>query len=152
MKIAAQRVSRSSVTVGGKMIGEIGVGMCILVGVAPEDTEREAVWTADKITDLRVFEDGDGKMNKSLLEIGGEALVISQFTLYADCRKGRRPSFSDAALPAAAQTLYESFSKRMGERGVVVRTGIFGADMRVEIVNEGPVTIILDTAIDMPHK
>jgi D-tyrosyl-tRNA(Tyr) deacylase len=152
MRIVAQRVSRSSVTVGGKTIGEIGPGLCVLVGVAPEDTEREAVWLADKITDLRVFEDGDGKMNKSLPEIGGEALVISQFTLYADCRKGRRPSFSGAAAPDAAKTLYESFSKRMSERGAVVRTGIFGADMRVEIVNEGPVTIILDTAADMPHK
>jgi D-tyrosyl-tRNA(Tyr) deacylase len=152
MRIVAQRVSRSSVTVGGKIIGEIGPGMCILVGVAPEDPEREAGWLADKITDLRVFEDGDGKMNKSLPEIGGEALVISQFTLYADCRKGRRPSFSGAAAHDAAKALYESFSKRMGERGAVVRTGIFGADMRVEIVNEGPVTIILDTAADMPHK
>ncbi|MDR1132742.1 MAG: D-tyrosyl-tRNA(Tyr) deacylase, partial [Synergistaceae bacterium] len=90
MKIVAQRVSRSSVTVDGKIIAEIGSGMCVLVGVAPEDTEREAVWTADKITDLRVFEDRDGKMNKSLLETGGAALIISQFTLYADCRKGRR--------------------------------------------------------------
>jgi D-tyrosyl-tRNA(Tyr) deacylase len=134
------------------MIGEIGPGMCVLVGVAPEDTEREAVWTADKITDLRVFEDGDGKMNKSLLESGGEALVISQFTLYADCRKGRRPSFSGAAAPDAAKALYESFAKRMGERGAAVRTGIFGADMKVEIINEGPVTIILDTATDMPRK
>ncbi|MDR0651949.1 MAG: D-tyrosyl-tRNA(Tyr) deacylase [Synergistaceae bacterium] len=152
MKIVAQRVSRSSVTAFGKTIGEIGPGMCILVGVAPDDTEREAVWTADRITDLRVFEDEAGKMNKSLLETGGEALVISQFTLYADCRKGRRPSFSGAALPDAAKTLYEALVKRMGERGIVVRTGIFGADMRVEIINEGPVTIILDTATDMPHK
>lgn len=152
MKIVAQRVSRSSVTAFGKTIGEIGPGMCILVGVAPDDTEREAVWTADRITDLRVFEDEAGKMNKSLLETGGEALVISQFTLYADCRKGRRPSFSGAALPDAAKTLYEALVKRMSERGIVVRTGIFGADMRVEIINEGPVTIILDTATDMPHK
>ncbi|MDR0653390.1 MAG: D-tyrosyl-tRNA(Tyr) deacylase [Synergistaceae bacterium] len=152
MRIVAQRVSRSSVTVGGKIIGEIGPGMCILVGVAPEDTEREAIWTADRITDLRVFEDHDGKMNKSLLETGGEALVISQFTLYADCRKGRRPSFSGAAPPDAAKALYELFVKRVGERGIVARTGMFGADMRVEIVNEGPVTIILDTATDMPHK
>ena len=152
MRIVAQRVSRSSVTVGGKIIGEIGRGMCILVGVAPEDTEREAVWTADKITDLRVFEDEDGKMNKSLAETEGEALVVSQFTLYADCRKGRRPSFTGAASPDTAKALYEAFANRVGERGVVVRTGIFGADMKVEIVNEGPVTIILDTAKDMPHK
>ena len=152
MKIVAQRVSRSSVTAFGKTIAEIGPGMCILVGVAPDDTEREAVWTADRITDLRVFEDEAGKMNKSLLETGGEALVISQFTLYADCRKGRRPSFSGAALPDAAKALYEALVKRMSERGIVVRTGIFGADMRVEIINEGPVTIILDTATDMPHK
>ena len=152
MKIVAQRVSRSSVTAFCKTIAEIGPGMCILVGVAPDDTEREAVWTADRITDLRVFEDEAGKMNKSLLETGGEALVISQFTLYADCRKGRRPSFSGAALPDAAKALYEALVKRMSERGIVVRTGIFGADMRVEIINEGPVTIILDTATDMPHK
>ena len=152
MKIVAQRVSRSSVTAFGKTIAEIGPGMCILVGVAPDDTEREAVWTADRITDLRVFEDEAGKMNKSLLETGGEALVISQFTLYADCRKGRRPSFSGVALPDAAKALYEALVKRMSERGIVVRTGIFGADMRVEIINEGPVTIILDTATDMPHK
>ena len=91
-------------------------------------------------------------MNKSLLDTGGEALVISQFTLYADCRKGRRPSFSGAAPPDAAKALYELFAKRVGERGIVARTGMFGADMRVEIVNEGPVTIILDTATDMPHK
>jgi D-tyrosyl-tRNA(Tyr) deacylase len=152
MKIVAQRVSRSSVVVSGKMIGEIGPGMCVLVGVAPEDTEREAVWLADRITDRRVFEAMDGKMNKSLLETGGEALVISQFTLYADCRKGRRPSFSGAASPDAANALYELFANRMRERGVVVRTGIFGADMKVEIVNEGPVTVILDTAADMPRK
>jgi D-tyrosyl-tRNA(Tyr) deacylase len=150
MRIVAQRVARSSVTVGGEVIGEIGPGLCILVGVAPEDTEREAVWAADKITGLRVFEDADGKMNRSLSEIGGEALVISQFTLYADCRRGRRPSFSKAAPPDAAKAIYESFAKRMSERGSTVRTGIFGADMRVEIINEGPVTIILDTAIDMP--
>jgi D-tyrosyl-tRNA(Tyr) deacylase len=152
MKIVAQRVLSSSVTAGGKTIGKIGPGMCVLAGVAPEDTEREAIWTADRITDLRVFEDKDGKMNKSLLETGGEALVISQFTLYADCRKGRRPSFSGAASPDAAKALYELLAKRMGERGIVVRTGIFGADMIVEIINDGPVTIILDTAIDMPHK
>jgi D-tyrosyl-tRNA(Tyr) deacylase len=152
MKIVAQRVSRSSVSVDSKIIGEIGPGLCILIGVAPGDTENEAVWTADRITDLRVFEDRDGKMNRSLLETGGEALVVSQFTLYADCRKGRRPSFSGAASPDIAKALYEAFARRMGERGVAVRTGIFGADMKVEITNEGPVTIILDTATDMPHK
>jgi D-tyrosyl-tRNA(Tyr) deacylase len=114
--------------------------------VAPEDKEQDVAWTAKKTLDLRIFEDDSGKMNRSLLETGKEALVVSQFTLLADCSKGRRPSFAGAAAPETANRLYESFVEYMKNSGAVVKTGTFGADMSVEITNEGPVTIILDTA------
>jgi D-tyrosyl-tRNA(Tyr) deacylase len=114
--------------------------------VCPDDGEEDAAWAAAKTANLRIFEDENGKMNSSLLETGGEALIVSQFTLYADCRKGRRPSFAGAADPVTANDLYESFVRHMRELGTVVKTGTFGADMTVEIINEGPVTIILDTA------
>ncbi|MDR3075783.1 MAG: D-tyrosyl-tRNA(Tyr) deacylase [Synergistaceae bacterium] len=151
MRIVIQRVSASKVSVGGSAVGEIGQGLCLFIGIAPGDGERDAEWAASKITGLRIFEDEHGKMNKSLLEMNGAALVISQFTLYADCAKGRRPSFTGAAPPGQANALYEYFAKCLRETGVAVKTGVFGADMKVDIVNEGPVTIILDT-LDMPGR
>ena len=146
MRIVIQRVSSSKVSIGGRTVGEIGAGLCLLIGVSPEDDERAAAWAASKILNLRIFEDSDGKMNRSVLDINGEILAVSQFTLYADCRKGRRPSFIGAAEPSHANALYESLTARMREMGVSVQTGVFGAEMKVDIVNEGPVTIILDTA------
>ena len=146
MRVVIQRVSRAGVSTGGAAANNIGPGLCALVGVGPDDCEADASWAAAKTANLRIFEDEGGKMNRSLLETGGEALVVSQFTLYADCRKGRRPSFAGAADPAAAGELYDSFVRHMRELGAVVKTGTFGADMTVEITNEGPVTIILDTA------
>jgi D-tyrosyl-tRNA(Tyr) deacylase len=146
LRIVIQRVSRAAVSIGGVIAGEIGAGLCALVGVGHDDGEDDAARAAAKTVNLRIFEDGGGKMGLSLLEAGGEALVISQFTLYADCRKGRRPSFAGAAAPEAAKGLYESFVRYMRELGADVKTGTFGADMSVEIINDGPVTIILDTA------
>jgi D-tyrosyl-tRNA(Tyr) deacylase len=146
LRVVIQRVSRAGVSSGGGAAVEIGGGLCALVGVAAADCEADASWAAAKTANLRIFEDEDGKMNRSLLETGGEALIISQFTLYSDCRKGRRPSFAGAAAPEKAHGLYESFVRHVRELGVSVKTGTFGADMRVEIINEGPVTIILDTA------
>lgn len=149
MRIVIQRVSRASVSASGAVVGEIRLGLCLFVGVAPEDDGRAVAWAASKTAGMRIFEDEDGKMNKSLLDVGGEALVISQFTLHADCRRGRRPSFAGAASPDVANGLYEAFMERLREIGVRVSSGVFGAEMKVDIVNEGPVTIILDTA-DMP--
>ena len=145
MKIVAQRVSRASVTVDGIITGEIGEGLCILVGVAGGDTKADAERLADKIVNLRIFNDENGKMNISLADIGGELLVISQFTLCADCRKGRRPSFTGAASPDIGSEIYEHFAKYLANMGLNVKTGIFGADMKVEIINNGPVTIIIDS-------
>ena len=146
MRIVIQRVSSSKVSVGGRIVGEIGVGLCLLVGVACGDDERSVDWVASKIANLRIFEDSEGKMNRSLLDVSGEILAISQFTLCADCRKGRRPSFIGAAEPSLANSLYESLAAKLQEMGISVKTGVFGARMKVDIVNEGPVTIILDTA------
>ena len=151
MRIVIQRVSSSRVSAEGVTVGEIGAGLCLLIGVAPADDERVVGWAASKIANLRIFEDSEGKMNRSLLDTGGEVLAISQFTLYADCRKGRRPSFTGAAEPSLAGALYESLAAGLREMGVSVKTGLFGAEMRVDIVNEGPVTIILDS-VDMPDK
>ena len=151
MRIVIQRVSSSRVSVSGRPVGEIGAGLCLLIGVAPGDDERAALWAASKIANLRIFEDSEGKMNRSILDTGGEILVISQFTLYADCKKGRRPSFAGAAEPSLANELYESLTARLREMGISVQNGVFGAEMSVDIINEGPVTIILDTA-DMPEK
>ncbi len=145
MKIVAQRVSRAGVSVDGSVIGEIGLGLCILVGVTSGDTEAEAEKLADKIVNLRIFNDDNGKMNISLMDVRGELLVVSQFTLYADCRKGRRPSFTAAAPPALGNEIYEYFVKYLADMGLIVKTGIFGADMKVEIMNDGPVTIIMDS-------
>ncbi len=145
MRIVAQRVSSARVSVDHKVIGEIGAGLCLLVGVAPDDTDADVDWMAEKIANLRIFGDEEGKMNRSLLDMRGEALAISQFTLYADCRKGRRPSFTGAASPALGDALYRAFVEALGRMNIKVETGEFGAEMKVEIVNEGPVTIIVDT-------
>jgi len=146
MRAVLQRVSRATVRVNGQTSGEIGPGLLILLAVGQGDTSKEADYLLDKIVNLRIFEDAGGKMNLSLLDVGGELLVISQFTLYADCRKGRRPSFTDAGPPGEAQKLYDYFVAAARTRGVKVATGIFQAVMEVELVNSGPVTILLDSS------
>ena len=146
MRAVIQRVSRARVRVDGQTTGEIGQGLLILLGVGQGDTSREADYLLDKIINLRIFEDAGGKMNLSLLETGGQLMVISQFTLYADCRKGRRPSFTDAAPPEEAQKLYDYFVDAARHRGMQVATGVFQAFMGVELVNSGPVTILLDSS------
>lgn len=146
MKAVLQRVTRASVTVEGERISSIGGGLLILLGVADGDTGRDAEVLADKIANLRIFSDSEGKMNLSLLATDGEALVVSQFTLCANCVKGRRPDFFAAAKPDTANELYEYFCERMIENGVKsVGKGVFGADMQVELLNDGPVTIIIDS-------
>lgn len=144
MRIVLQRVSFGRVSVEGRVIAQIGAGLVLLVGIAPEDGEEQARYLAEKIANLRIFEDEQGKMNRSLLDTGGEALVISQFTLYADTRKGRRPSFTDAALPQVASPLVERFAELLSELGIPTQTGEFAAHMLVEIHNDGPVTIWLE--------
>ena len=144
MRLVIQRVKSGRVLVAGHTAAEIGMGLVILIGIGPRDGEQQAGQLADKITHLRIFEDELGKMNRSLLEVGGQAIVVSQFTLYADTRKGRRPSFTDAALPEAARPLVERFAQLLRELGVPTQTGEFGAHMQVEIVNDGPVTIWLE--------
>ena len=144
MRVVLQRVSRASVTVDGEVKGAIERGFVLLVGVGHGDGEEQAAWLAQKISTLRVFEDGEDKMNLSLSEVGGAALVVSQFTLLANTRKGRRPSFVHAALPEVAEPLVERFADLLREQGIPVETGVFGAHMLVEIHNDGPVTIILD--------
>jgi len=144
MRAVVQRVSRGSVSVGGEVVGAIKQGVVVLVGVTHGDTEEQAEWLARKITGLRIFEDDAGKLNAGLLDVDGAALVISQFTLYADARKGRRPSFTDAARPEVAEPLVEHFSQTLRDHGVPVETGVFGAHMLVEIHNDGPVTILLE--------
>jgi D-tyrosyl-tRNA(Tyr) deacylase len=131
--------------VGHEIIGEIGAGLCIFLGVGKEDSEENAKSLADKIKNLRIFADDQGKMNRSITDIGGELLVVSQFTLYADCRKGNRPSFSDAALPADAERLYQYFTQRLRDGGLKVATGQFQAYMAVALVNDGPVTILIES-------
>jgi len=145
MRAVVQRVSRASVTVEGRVTGEIGFGLMILLGVGKEDTPVVAAAMAEKIAHLRIFEDGQGKMNRSLLDVKGGALVVSQFTLYGDARGQRRPSFISAAPPEKAKALYEEFTEAMKRLGITVATGIFQAMMSVELVNEGPVTILLDS-------
>jgi D-tyrosyl-tRNA(Tyr) deacylase len=144
MRVVLQRVSRASVRVGDELVGAIGPGLLLLLGIAPGDSADEARWLADKVVGLRVFADADGKMNLSVAECGGSVLVVSQFTLYGDCIKGRRPSFIGAAAPAIAEPLYETFVLAVRALGVPVATGRFGAMMQVELVNDGPVTLILD--------
>ena len=145
MRVVIQRVRSASVSINDSVFSRIGQGVVILLGVGLNDSEDDAHWLAEKIANLRIFEDEQGKMNLSLTDINGEALVVSQFTLYADARKGRRPSFTDAAPPEKADGLYQYFAGLLGKAGIVVQTGVFGADMLVEIQNDGPVTILLDT-------
>jgi len=145
MRAVIQRVSRAEVRVQGRTVGAIGRGLVVLLGVEVQDTERDADRLAEKIVTLRIHDDAAGKMNLDLLQTGGALLVVSQFTLYADCRKGRRPSFTQAAPPERAQPLYQRFIASARALGVTVETGEFGAEMEVELVNSGPVTIILDT-------
>jgi D-tyrosyl-tRNA(Tyr) deacylase len=143
MKAVVQRVAGARVRVGEEVAGEIGAGLCVLVGVARGDGVGEAERLAGKVARLRIFENEEGRFNRGLLDVGGEALVVSQFTLIADTAKGNRPSFTDAAPPEEAEPLYEAFCEALRELGVHVETGVFGARMQVELVNDGPVTILL---------
>jgi len=145
MRAVVQRVKESSVTVDGNVTGKIGPGLLVLLGVKKQDTTAEADYLAEKIANLRIFEDDAGRMNRSLLEIGGEMLVVSQFTLYSDCRKGRRPSFVDAAGPEQANALYEHFVEEVRRKGIKVATGQFRAMMAVSLINDGPVTLIVES-------
>jgi len=146
MRVVLQRVSKASVTIDGRLAGVIGRGFCLLVGFTHGDTGEQVDWMAEKVAGLRLFSDAAGKMNLGLDEVNGAVLVISQFTLYGDSAKGRRPSFIDAARPDIAVPLYERFVAALRARGLEVATGEFGADMQVEIHNDGPVTLILDRA------
>ena len=141
-----QRVSSARVEIDGEVAGSIGRGLLVLLGVGQGDSEKQAHWLADKIAGLRIFEDDAGKMNLSVEEVGGSALVVSQFTLYGDCRKGRRPSFTGAAPPEEADRLYQVFVERLKERGLPVATGVFQAMMQVHLVNDGPVTVVVERA------
>ncbi|MCL5985651.1 MAG: D-aminoacyl-tRNA deacylase [Actinobacteria bacterium] len=145
MRTLIQRVTSSSVSIGGREIARIGRGFNVLAGVNANDEQKDAVFLAQKILNLRIFEDDEGKFNRSILEVGGDVLVVSQFTLYADCEKGRRPSFTSAARPEQAQGIIDVLVEKLRESGLRVESGIFGAHMVVEIVNDGPVTIILDS-------
>jgi D-tyrosyl-tRNA(Tyr) deacylase len=144
MRVVLQRVAQASVSIGGSVVGAIQRGYCLLVGFTHGDTPGQVDWMAEKVIGLRLFNDAAGKMNLGLNDVGGALLVISQFTLYADASKGRRPSFIDAARPELAVPLYEKFLQSLRERGLTVAAGEFGADMMVEIHNDGPVTLILD--------
>ena len=144
MRVVLQRAKQASVTVAGETVGAISHGYVLLVGVTHEDSEEEADWLADKIAGLRLFEDEEGKMNRGLKDVGGSILSVSQFTLYADAKKGRRPSFVEAARPEQAEPLWEYFNERLRSHGLTVETGRFGAMMDVQLINDGPVTIILE--------
>jgi D-tyrosyl-tRNA(Tyr) deacylase len=148
MRAVIQRVSRASVTIDGELAGKIGRGLLVLLGVTHSDNPADARWLAEKIVGLRIFNDSEGKMNLGIIDIGGSILVVSQFTLYGDAQKGRRPSFIAAARPEQAFPLYEAFVNGIKALGVPVATGRFGAMMEVELVNEGPVTLILDSPPD----
>ena len=145
MRIVVQRVSHASVTVEGKTEGEIGKGLLVFVGVGPDDDSRDVNFIADKIVNLRIFEDEDEKMNLSVKDINGGVLLISQFTLYGDCRKGRRPNFSGSCEPVKANEIYEQLINEVKRTGIQTEKGIFGADMKVDLLNDGPVTILLDS-------
>ncbi len=145
MRAVVQRVRRASVSVGGRVVGAIGPGLLVLLGVGQADGERAAAWIADKIANLRIFADADGQMNRSVAETAGSLLVVSQFTLFGDCRRGRRPSYVSAAEPEQARTLYLAVVNRMRQAGHTVETGEFGAMMDVELVNDGPVTLLIDS-------
>lgn len=145
MKAVIQRVKHASVTVEGRVTGQIGQGLLVFAGIGPDDTQRDVDFIADKIANLRVFQDDGGKMNRSVLDVAGAVLLISQFTLFADCRRGRRPDFTAAAPPELAQQLYQQVIDAVGEKGVPVQTGVFAADMQIEALNDGPVTLLLDS-------
>ncbi|MBN9117996.1 MAG: D-tyrosyl-tRNA(Tyr) deacylase [Planctomycetes bacterium] len=147
MRAVIQRVLRAKVTVAGEVTGEIAAGWLVLLGVGPADTAKQVDWLAEKVANLRAFDDPDGKMNLSVQDVGGAVLVVSQFTLYGDCQKGRRPSFTAAAPPATAEPLYEAFVTALKMLGVPVATGRFAADMKVELVNDGPVTFVIDAPV-----
>lgn len=148
MRTVIQRVTHGKVSVAGRTIAEIGQGAVILLGIGPQDGEEQARYLVEKIANLRIFDDEQGKINRSLLEVGGSAIVVSQFTLYADARKGRRPSFTDAALPEVASPLVDRFVQLLKDQGVPTQSGEFGAHMLVEISNDGPVTIWLERSPD----
>lgn len=145
VRAVVQRVAEARVTIEGETVGEIGAGLCVLLGVHKQDAADQAHWLADKITNLRIFADPQGKMNRSVRDAGGAVLVVSQFTLYGDARKGNRPSFTDAAEPALAIPLYELFVDRLRSHALTVATGRFGADMKVSLINDGPVTLIVES-------
>lgn len=145
MKVVVQRCKAASVTVDNEIIGSIGQGLMLLVGITHDDTEKEAAYLAEKIAGLRIFEDETGKMNLSVTDVGGSILSVSQFTLYGDCRKGKRPSFIAAARPGQAEPLYDRFNEMLREKGLTVETGQFGALMDVDLTNWGPVTLVLDS-------
>ena len=145
MKLVIQRVSKAKVEVDNKTVGSIGKGFLVLVGITHTDTEKEADYLANKLCKMRIFEDENDKMNLSLKDVGGELLIVSQFTLYADCAKGNRPSFIEAARPEQATPLYEYFCKKCEEQGIKVEKGVFGAHMEVSLLNDGPVTIVLES-------
>jgi D-aminoacyl-tRNA deacylase len=145
MRAVVQRVSEAKVTVDGEVVGAIGPGLCVLLGIAEDDTLDDVIYTANRIVGLRIFEDDAGKMNHSLAEQGGAMLVVSQFTLFGDCRKGRRPSFITAAGPERGNELYEAFCAKVREQGIEVATGRFRAMMDVSLVNQGPVTLLIDS-------
>jgi D-tyrosyl-tRNA(Tyr) deacylase len=147
MRLVIQRVERAAVSVAGEPVGAIGGGFLILVGAGREDRDEDPERLAEKVAHLRVFADDAGKMNRSLLDVGGEALVVSQFTLYGDLRRGRRPSWTDAAEPEAAAERVEAFAAALEGHGVTVGRGVFGAHMRVELVNDGPVTLVVDAGV-----
>ena len=145
MRAVVQKVSASKVTVDEEVVGQINQGLMVLLGVTHDDTSKDVDYMVDKITNLRIFEDEEGKMNLSLKDVGGEVLAVSQFTLYGDARRGRRPSFSDAARPEVANPLYEEFVQKVKNQGINVGTGKFGAHMMVDLTNDGPVTILLES-------
>lgn len=151
MRAVLQRVKSAQVSIDGAVTGKIGNGILLLLGVSAQDGPKEADFLAEKVVNLRIFEDAEGKMNLSLLDIGGEMLIVSQFTLYGDCRKGRRPSFTGAARPETAVPLYERFIANVRASGIPVKTGTFGAEMLVALENDGPVTLLLDTEKIMPQ-
>ncbi len=145
MRLLVQRIKEAKVSVGGEEIGKVGAGLCLFLGIAKGDTTENADALAEKIAELRIFEDENGKMNRSVRDVQGEILVVSEFTLHGDCSKGRRPSFSQAAPPEAAEPLYDYFVQRLKDLGLKVATGKFQAKMEVSLINDGPVTFILDT-------
>ena len=148
MKTVIQRVKSANVKVGGETIGAINKGLLILIGVEPDDTEAEVNWIGDKIANLRIFEDSEGKMNRSVFDIEGSVLIVSQFTLLADCRRGRRPAFTGAAEPEKANSLYLKLVSIFQDLGIPTETGQFGADMEVSLINDGPVTLLVDQKAD----